>query len=289
MKYAWIQQHNKIYPVVLMCRALRVSTSSYYAYAKDPTPSRSKHRDKLTLLIEKIVLGSKRTYGSPRVLAVLKGMAVKCSKKTVATILRDNHWNAKTKRKFKITTDSNHKHAIVGNLLNREFSPVAANCAWAGDITYIRTTEGWLYLAVVMDLYSRKIVGWSMDKRMTRALVINALKMAINNRQPPRGMIFHSDKGSQYASEDFRRVLWAAGIRQSMSGKGSCWDNAVVESFFKTLKTEHVYHEVYATRSDAMASIFSWMEITYNKNRIHSTLGYKTPVDYEEVRMTKVA
>ena len=216
-------------------------------------------------------------------------MSIKCSKKTVAAILRKNGWNAKTKRKFKVTTDSNHKHAIVGNLLNRDFSPPAANMAWAGDITYIRTTEGWLYLAVVMDLYSRKIIGWSMDKRMTRKLVIDALKMALNRRQPPRGLIFHSDKGSQYASDDFKRVLWAAGIRQSMSGKGSCWDNAVVESFFKTLKTEHVYHETFVTRAAANISIFSWIEVTYNTNRIHSTLGYKTPVDYEEVRMAEVA
>jgi len=279
----------KEYPVVLICKVLGVSASSFYEYFKSPGPRRCRHREKLTMLIEKIVLGSKRTYGSPRVHAILKGMSIKCSKKIVAEILRDNNWNAKTKRKFKVTTNSDHKHEIVGNLLNRDFLPPAANQAWAGDITYVRTSEGWLYLAVVMDLYSRKIVGWSMDKRMTRKLVIDALKMALNNRRPPRGMIFHSDKGSQYASSDFKRVLWSAGIRQSMSGKGSCWDNAVVESFFKTLKTEHVYHETFATRAAAVTSIFSWMEITYNKNRIHSTLGYKTPVDFEEVCMTQVA
>lgn len=274
---------------MLMCKVLRVSVSSFYAYFKNPGPKRTKHRENLTMLIEKIVLGSKRTYGSPRVHAILKGLSVRCSRKIVAEILRDNNWNAKTKRKFKVTTNSNHKHSIVANLLNRDFLPPVANQAWAGDITYIRTNEGWLYLAVDMDLYSRKIIGWSMDKRMTRKLVIDALKMGLNSRQPPRGLIFHSDKGSQYASEDFKRVLWAAGIRQSMSGKGSCWDNAVVESFFKTLKTEHVYHETYATRVAATTSIFSWMEITYSRNRIHSTLGYKTPVDFEEVRMAQVA
>lgn len=279
----------KEYPVNLMCKVLRVSVSSFYEYFKNPSPKRSKHREKLTLLIEKIVLGSKRTYGSPRVHAVLKGMSVRCSRKIVAQILKECGWNAKTKRKFKVTTNSDHKHSIVANLLKRDFLPPAANMAWAGDITYIRTNEGWLYLAVVMDLYSRKIIGWSMDKRMTRVLVIAALKMAITNRQPPRKIIFHSDKGSQYASSDFKRVLWAAGIRQSMSGVGACWDNAVVESFFKTLKTEHVYHETFETRAAAITSIFSWMEITYNKKRIHSTLGYKTPVDFEEVRMAEVA
>ena len=241
------------------------------------------------MLIEKIVIGSKRTYGSPRVHAILKGMGVKCSRKIVAEILRDNGWNAKTKRKFKVTTNSNHKHDVAPNLLQREFLPPEANQVWAGDITFIRTSEGWLYLAVVMDLYSRKIVGWSMDKRMTRNLVISALKMALSHRKPPRGLIFHSDKGSQYASADFKRVLWGSGIRQSMSGVGSCWDNAVVESFFKTLKTEHVYHEIFATRDQATASIFYWIETIYNRNRIHSTLGYKTPVDFEEVCMAQVA
>ena len=221
--------------------------------------------------------------------AVLKGMGVKCSKKIVADILRENGWNAKTKKKFKVTTDSDHKHKLAPNILARDFSPIGPNKAWAGDITYIRTGEGWLYLAVVMDLHSRKIIGWSMNGRMTRQLVIDAMRMAIMVRNPPKGLIFHSDKGSQYASSGFKRVLWSRGIVQSMSGTGACWDNAVVESFFKTLKTEHVYHEFYRTRNQATSSIFEWMEITYNRYRIHSTLGFKTPIDFEEVSMAKVA
>jgi transposase InsO family protein len=243
----------------------------------------------LTLAIERIVLGSKRTYGSPRVHAVLKGMGMRCSKKTVAEIMKDNNLLAKTKRKFKVTTDSQHKHQVAPNLLNRDFSPAGLNQVWAGDITYIRTGEGWLYLAVVMDLYSRKIVGWKMSNRMSRDLVIGAMRMALTNRQPPRGLIFHSDRGSQYASADFKRVLWAAGVVQSMSGKGACWDNAVVESFFKTLKTEYVYYTSFKTRSAAESKIFSWIEITYNRARLHSTLGYKTPIDYEEGPMAKIA
>lgn len=243
----------------------------------------------MNLAIERIVLGSKRTYGSPRVHAALKGMGIRSSKKTVAEIMKDNNWLAKTKKKFKSTTDSEHKHPVAPNLLNRDFSPAGPNQVWAGDITYVRTGEGWLYLAVVMDLYSRKIVGWKMSNRMSRDLVIGAMRMAIGNRRPPRGLIFHSDRGSQYASQDFKRVLWAAGIVQSMSGKGACWDNAVVESFFKTLKTEYVYHTFFRTREAAESEIFSWIEMIYNRVRLHSTLGYKTPVDYEEVKVAKVA
>ena len=290
MRCAWIKDHRKVYPVNLMCRALNISQSSFYDFCKsgDKSPRRQ-HRDRLTGKIEEIVLGSRRTYGSPRVVAVLKGMNVKCSRKIVADILRENGWNAKTKRKFKVTTDSDHKLNIAPNILARDFTPPAPDMAWAGDITYIRTGEGWRYLAVVMDLYSRKIVGWSMNRRMTRQLVIDALRMAITRRNPPRGLIFHSDKGSQYASSDFKRVLWSRGIVQSMSGTGACWDNAVVESFFKTLKTEHVYHEFYRTRNQAESSIFEWIEITYNRQRIHSTLGFKTPIDFEEVCVAKVA
>ena len=279
----------KDYPVNLMCKVLQVSVSAFYEDSKEPVRPRSRHRTNLTSIIEKIVMGSKRTYGIPRVHAVLQGMSVRCSKKTVAAILKENKWNAKTKRKFKVTTDSDHKMPIAENLLNRDFSPATANAVWAGDITYVRTTEGWLYLAVVMDLFSRKIVGWSMGRQMSRSLVIDAFRMAVMRRQPTRGLLFHSDKGSQYASADFRRVLWAAGARQSMSGTGACWDNAVVESFFKTLKTELVYQTTYATRQEAKLDIFSWIEVSYNKNRIHSTLGYKTPVDFEEVCMAQVA
>jgi transposase InsO family protein len=272
-----------------MCEVLDVSESAFYEFLRTPEPKRPSQQLRLTRLIESIVLDSKRTYGSPRVLAVLKGMGIKCSKKRVAEILKDNGWNAKTKRKFKVTTDSDHKHQIVENLLDRNFNPSAANIAWAGDITYVRTAEGWLYLAIVMDLHSRRIVGWSMDSRMTRKLVIDAMSMALNARNPPRRLIFHSDKGSQYASSDFKRILWAAGAQQSMSGVGACWDNAVVESFFKTLKTEHVYHKTFATREAAKLSVFAWIEATYNRARLHSTLGYKTPVDFEEASMAQVA
>lgn len=289
MKYAWIKDHRSVYPIALMCETLEVSESALYEFMRTPEPKRPSQLLQLTRTIESIVLGSKRTYGGPRVLAVLKGMGIKCSKKRVAQILKDNSWNAKTKRKFKVTTDSDHKLSIVGNLLDRNFNPSAPNIAWAGDITYVRTAEGWLYLAVVMDLHSRRIVGWSMDSRMTRKLVIDAMKMALSNRNPPRGLIFHSDKGSQYASGDFKRILWAAGVKQSMSSVGACLDNAVVESFFKTLKTEHVYHETFATRAAARLSVFAWIEATYNRSRLHSTLGYRTPVDYEEVNVAQVA
>ncbi len=188
---------------------------------------------------------------------------------------------AKTKRKYKATTDSNHSYTVAPNRLDRNFAPKAGNQAWVADITYIATNEGWLYLAGVIDLFSRKVIGWAMDERMTKDLVLNALKMALRRRQPRPGLIHHSDQGSQYACDEYQRLLADHGIICSMSRKGNCWDNAPMESFFHTLKTEHVYWENFVTRGQAKQSLFEWIEVFYNRQRLHSTLDYVSPETYE--------
>jgi len=201
--------------------------------------------------------------------------------------MRLNGIRAKQKRKFRATTDSHHKFAVAKNVLDRKFTVEMPNKAWAGDITYIPTMEGWLYLAVVMDLYSRRVVGWSMDSRINRQLTCKALRMAIANRSPGKGWLHHSDRGSQYASDDYQKLLSSRETVVSMSRKGNCWDNAVVESFFSALKKELVHHRRFETRSQAQSEIFDYIEVFYNRQRLHSTLGYRSPVEFEE--MKKVA
>ena len=243
----------------------------------------------LKLRIAQIYSENSGRYGSPRIYEQLRKEGFKCNKKRVERLMRVLGLKANQKRKFKVTTDSNHNLPIKDNLLNREFDVNQKNKVWASDITYISTKEGWLYLAVMIDLYSRKVVGWSMQKRMTKSLVIDALKMAINRRDPQQGLIVHSDQGSQYASHDFQKLLWQNKFKSSMSRKGDCWDNAVAESFFGTLKTELVYHSKYQTRSQAKQDIFEYIEIFYNRNRLHSTLDYKSPEEYEnESKTTKL-
>ncbi len=201
--------------------------------------------------------------------------------------MRENDIFAKTKRKFRHTTDSNHKLPVAENILDRNFTSIGPDRCYVGDITYIPTREGWLYLAVVIDLFSRKIVGWAMSHRIDRHLVLDALRMAIQDRHPPPKLIFHSDRGSQYASDDFRKLLFRHGMVCSMSRKANCWDNAVAESFFGSLKTELVHHEDFQTRDDARLAIFEYIEVFYNRQRRHSTLGYLSPVDYEKTMQSQ--
>jgi len=215
----------------------------------------------------------------------LRANGIRCGKNRIARLMRENGIQAKTKRRFKITTDSKHNLPIAENLLDQEFTVDAPNKTWTGDITYIWTKQGWMYLAVVLDLFNREIVGWSMRKRITRDIVIAALAMAIQRKRPHKGLIFHSDRGSQYASHEFRRLLEKHSIIQSMSGKGNCYDNAVTESLFHTLKTELVYFEKYRTRAEARQSIFEYIEIFYNRVRRHSALGYVSPVDFGRLSM----
>lgn len=276
-----MQQHQAEFPISVMCDVFSVSRSGYYAWLKKPVSKRQQANTKLLEKIRAAHHDSGEAYGSPRVYQALKKQGEPCSENRVARLMREDGLRAKTKRRFKATTDSKHNLPVAPNLLNRDFSPEEPNQVYAGDITYIWTTEGWLYLAVVIDLFSRSVVGWAMDKRMTRQLVLDALTMAVQRRRPPSGVIFHSDRGSQYASADFQALLAKHGMRCSMSRKGDCWDNAPVESFFGSLKQELVFHQKYQTRFHARQSIFEYIERFYNRRRLHSTLGYKSPADYE--------
>jgi transposase InsO family protein len=277
------------FPVDFMCRVFSVSKSGFYGWLKRDQSKKAAENFKIVSLIEQIHLGSRRTYGSPRVFKVLKGMNQKISRFKVEKLMKNNGIFAKTKKKFRVTTDSKHCLPVAPNLLQRNFSPVEKNQIWAGDITYVWTREGWLFLAVVVDLFSRQIVGWSLDQTMTKNLVISALNQAISSRNPTLGLIFHSDRGSQYCCGEFKKVLQENQILQSQSRKANCWDNACVESFFHTLKTEALYHEDFETRTEAENFIFEWVEAFYNRIRLHSTLNYKSPVDFEQEMVKKVA
>jgi len=276
-----IDEFREQYPLRIMCRAMHVSESGYHVWRSRPVSGRNRDNLRLVELIERVHAGSRKTYGSPRIHAVLTGLGETCSKNKVIRLMQKHGIRAKTKKKFKATTDSKHNLPVAENILNRDFAPSTPNMSWAGDITYIWTREGWLYLAVVLDLYSRKVVGWSMDSTMSRELVVNALRMAIRARQPAPGLTAHSDRGSQYASKDFQSLLRIYEMVCSMSRKGNCWDNSVVESFFGTLKQEHVYFCDYATRDEATRSIFELIEGWYNRERLHSSLGNLSPDEYE--------
>lgn len=238
-------------------------------------------------LIRQIHRSSRGVYGSPRVHARMRMQFRPCGKNRVARLMHDHQIQARQKRKFRATTDSKHGFPVSGNVLDRKFTPEAPDKVWAADITYIPTQEGWLYLAVVMDLYSRKVVGWAMDNRISRHLVGKAIWMAIGRRNPAEGLLHHSDRGSQYASADYQNLLKSHGIACSMSRKGNCWDNAVMESFFGSLKKELIHHRRYETRNQAQLEVFEYIEVFYNRQRIHSSLGYRSPDEFEA--LTRIA
>jgi len=267
-----------------MCQVLEVSRSGYYDWLNRKPSQRQLENEKLKIKIAEIYWQHKGRYGSPRIYRQLKQEGYNYNIKRIERLMNVMGLKAIQKRKFKRTTNSNHNLPLKDNLLKRNFNVTQPNKVWASDITYISTNEGWLYLAVVIDLYSRKVVGWSINKTMTRQLVIDALNMGIKNRKPDKGLIFHSDRGSQYASHDFQKKLWKNGIRSSMSRKGDCWDNAVAESFFSTIKTELIYHNKYKNRKQARRDIFQYIAVYYNRIRMHSTLNYKSPEDYEKER-----
>ena len=282
MKFAFIKEHVAAYPVEVACDALGVSRSGYYAWLDRPESARAKRREELAAAIARVHGENRGVYGSPRVHQALLAEGESACVNTVADIMQEQEIRAKTKRKFvPRTTDSRHEQPVVGNVLDRQFDAERPNEKWVVDITYIPTGEGWLYLAGVMDLCSRKIVGWSMADHMEATLVSDALRMAIAGRSPGEGLLHHSDRGSQYASDDYMHLLQTHGVEVSMSGVGQCWDNAAMESFWATLKTELVHHERYATREQARASIFEYMEVFYNRKRLHSSLGYVSPEQFE--------
>jgi transposase InsO family protein len=273
-----------------MCRVLGVSRSGYYEWLYSFKSPREIKNAELLIEIRKIFKESQDTYGSGSIAdAINEKPGWNVNKKRVARIMRENGIRAKTKKKFKVTTDPDHNSPISPNLLNRNFTAIDINLVWVSDITYVWTKEGWLYLATILDLCSRKIVGWSMSERITRGLVIDAFNQAAGRRGNIEGLIFHSDRGSQYASKDFRALLEKHKCISSMSGSGNCYDNAVAESFFHTLKTELVYHETYETRREAISSIFEYIEVFYNRMRRHTSIGGMSPEKFEASLLQKAA
>jgi len=280
--FRFIDEHRDQWPVRLLCDALDVSPAGYYAWRERPTSARQQRQDALLVEIRAIHAEFKARYGSPRVHAELAARGHDCSVNTVAKLMREHDLRAKTARKFRCTTDSNHDLPVAENLLDRQFDPESPNEAWVADITYIPTREGWLYLAAVEDLYSRRVVGWSMADHLESRLVVDALALAVERRLPGEGRLAHSDWGSQYASDHYQSLLARHGITCSMSRRADCWDNAPMESFFASLKKELVHHEDYQTRTEARASIVEYIELFYNPKRRHSSLGYLSPAEYEQ-------
>lgn len=284
MKYSFIKSRGSAYAVEKMCRLLKVSRSGYYAWRSRGKSSRALANESLLVRIKESYIRGRSVYGSPRITSDLRDAGISCSRNRVARLMRLADIRARTKRRFRATTDSRHKLPIAPNLLQRNFTATAPDTVWVADITYIWTREGWLYLAAVLDLYSRSIVGWSMGLRLDAGLTVSALRQAVKRRRPGKGVVFHSDRGVQYASIQMRSELDRNGFIQSMSRKGDCWDNAVMESFFHTLKTEHTYFERYQSRAEAKSKIFDYIEVFYNRQRKHSTLSYKSPLAFEEAR-----
>jgi putative transposase len=281
--FRFIDRHQGQWPVRLLCQTLEVSPAGYYAWRQRPGGERRQRRDALVVEIRAIHAQAKARYGSPRVHAELVARGHDCCVNTVAKLMRDNGIRAKTARKFRVTTtDSDHDLPVADNLLDRQFNPSRANEVWVADITYIPTQEGWLFLAAVEDLYSRRVVGWSMAQGMESRLVVDALEMAVRRRLPDEKLLAHSDRGSQYASEHYQRLLGRHGITCSMSRRADCWDNAPMESFFASLKKELVHGADFATRAEARRAIFEYIEVFYNGQRRHSSLGYVSPAEYEQ-------
>ena len=281
MRYACIEQRRSRYPIRMMCRLLCVSTSGYYAWRTRPESPRARTDRELLLKIKRVHAQSKGVYGSPKIKAELASEGCHVSRNKIARLMQLERLRGCPKRRFRVTTQRDPSHAVARNLLQQNFSATEANQRWVADITYISTYQGWIYLAIVMDLYSRRIVGWSMSRWMSRRIVIDALRMAINARQPGGELIHHSDRGSQYTSDDFRNELAKHGIEASMSGTGNCYDNAVAESFFGLLKRERVNRVRYRTREEASADVFEYIEVFYNRKRRHGFLGNISPTEFE--------
>jgi transposase InsO family protein len=272
-----------------MCRVLKVSRSGYYEWKDRPESARASANKRLLERIKTVHKESRETYGVARVHGQLIAEGESCDRKRVARLMKDSNIRSKRRKKYKATTDSKHNHPVAENLLDRNFSVDAPDRVWVSDITYIPTEEGWLYLAAVKDLFQKKIVGWSMSAWITKELAIGALEMAISHRQPQAGLIHHSDRGSQYASGDYQKKLLEHGMLCSMSKKGDPWDNAPMESFFGTLKMELVHHRKYQSRAEAKADIFEYIEVFYNRIRLQTALGMKSPEAYEAAYCAQAA
>jgi len=281
MKYCFIDRYSSVHRVERMCRVIGASRSGYYQWKKRDTCNRKRENKEMVILIQESHKKSRKTYGSPRITRDLQSSGIKCGENRIARLMKANGISAQSKRKFKATTNSRHNLPVARNILDRNFVSDNPDTAWVSDITYIPTGEGWLYLSVIIDIYSRRVVGWSMSDRITSGFVAESLNQAIGRRNPEPGCIFHSDRGIQYASLAVRKILKSHGFITSMCRKGDCYDNAVAESFFHTLKTEHIHNYRYETIKEAKQSIFEYIEVFYNQQRIHSSLGYRSPVSFE--------
>ncbi len=284
MRFVFIRAHERLWHITTMCRVLEVSRAGYYAWRARPLCDRVKDdwvlRDRIRQIQEEV----KGRYGSPRVRMELRALGVRCSRKRVARLMREHGLQARRPRRFRVTTKSDHRQPVAPNVLDRQFGVTRqahANRTWAADITYLPTREGWLYLAVILDLASRRVVGWALRTRLDHTLAVAALKMALTHRQPRGGGLHHSDRGVQYASAAYQALVHAAGFTASMSGLGDRWDNAVVESFFATLTKELLIDGIFDTRGEASRAVFEFIEIWYNRRRRHSALGYRSPAQYE--------
>jgi putative transposase len=281
MKYAFVRDRQVAFPVVTMCKVLSISTSGFYDWLKAPPSLRAKSDAVLSVHVRAAHQKSRGAYGSPRVHAELRAAGMRVGRKRVARIMRASGLIARSKRRWRHTTDSNHDGPIAPNLVQRDFRTAAPNEAWVTDVTCIWTAQGWLYLAAILDLYSRRVVGWATSANNDRGLALEALRRAVRARKPQRGLVHHSDRGSPYASDDYRRELRRHGIVASMSRRGDCWDNAVAESFFSSLKTELTDGASYHSHTDALAAVGEYIEAFYNLVRRHSYLDYDSPIQFE--------
>ncbi len=287
MKFAFIRAEKAHFPIAFMCKHLDVSRSGYYAWLERPAPQRTAEDAEIASEITAAHARSRKTYGSPRIHAELRARGRRVGKKRVERLMRENGIQARRKRRFRRTTDSNHTNPVAPNVVERKFDPPAPNRIWVTDVTYVSTDEGWLYLAVMLDLFARRVVGWATSANNDTALALSALQAALQGRRPPRGLIHHSDRGSPYASADYRAALDAAGVIASMSRTGDCWDNAVAESFFATIKAELIEDRRFATRAEATAAIGDYVESFYNTSRRHSHLGFVSPIEFELIAQKK--
>ena len=284
-----IDTEKKVYPTALLCDVMRVSRSGYYSWRIRGKSARQEEYERLIPVVKEAARVSRSTYGARRIAEEIKAHGISCGRTKAQTLMQLADVSAKQYKKFKVTTDSKHNLPVAPNLLNREFKVDAPDRVYVSDITYLWTKEGWLYLAVILDLYSRQIVGWSLNSRMTKKIIMDALRMAVWRRQPAPGVLFHSDRGSQYCSTDFQKMLNFYRMISSMSRKGDCWDNAVAESFFGSLKTERVFFTNYPTREEAKKDVVDYIEMFYNSRRRHSSLGYVSPKEFEKMRIMKKA
>lgn len=289
MRYRFVREHQQQFPIAALCRVMQVASSGYYAWRSRPESPRRRANRALTVQIKAAHARSRKRYGRRRIHAQLQRDGIGCSPNRVACLMRQAGIQGVGRRKFKATTDSRHSFPVAPNLVARDFSATAPDQVWVSDITYLRTEEGWDYLATVMDLHSRRIVGWAMQSTLERSLTLKALEMAVAQRRPDPGLIHHSDRGSQYACGDYQKALQRRGLLPSMSRKGDCWDNAPGESLFGTLKCELVHHWGRPSREQARREVFDFIEVFYNRQRLHSSLGYLSPVDFERQSAAEAA